>query len=146
MQEKLKTPICLDESITSPGNAGSAIAMKACRIINIKPSRVGGLLAAKEIHDIAQKNNIPVWCGGMLETGIGRAFNVALASLPNFKLPGDISANKGYFEKDIVLNPFELNSDGTLTVPVEHGSGAVIDEKFLEKITLEKLVFNKNWF
>lgn len=146
LQEKLKTPICLDESITSPGNAASAIAMKACRIINIKPSRVGGLLAAKEIHNIAQKNNIPVWCGGMLETGIGRAFNVALASLPNFKLPGDISANKRYFEKDIVLNPFELNSDGTVTVPVEHGSGAVIDEKFLEKITLEKLVFNQNWF
>jgi O-succinylbenzoate synthase len=146
LQEKLKTPICLDESITSPGQATSAVAMKACRIINIKPSRVGGLIAAMEIHNIAQKNNIPVWCGGMLETGIGRAFNVALASLPNFKLPGDISANKRYFKKDIVLNPFELNPDGTLNISNEPGCGAVIDEKFLEKITLEKLAFNQNQF
>jgi len=144
LQKKLKTPICLDESITSIRHARSAMEMKACRIINIKPSRVGGLSAAREIHNIAQKNNMPVWCGGMLETGIGRAFNVALASLPNFKLPGDISANKRYFEKDIVLNPFELNSDGTLTVLDAPGTGAVIDEKFLEKITLEKLLFFHN--
>ncbi|MEJ2616977.1 MAG: enolase C-terminal domain-like protein [Ignavibacteriaceae bacterium] len=123
LQEKLKTPICLDESITSPGQATSAVAMKACRIINIKPSRVGGLIAAMEIHNIAQKNNIPVWCGGMLETGIGR-----------------------YFKKDIVLNPFELNPDGTLNISNEPGCGAVIDEKFLEKITLEKLAFNQNQF
>ena len=144
LQKNIKTPVCLDESITSTLHAKSAIAMKACRVINIKPSRVGGLLAAREIHNISEKNNIPVWCGGMLETGIGRAFNVALASLPNFKLPGDISANKRYFQNDIVQNPFELNTGGTLNVPDEPGSGAVIDEKFLEKITLEKLVFFQN--
>lgn len=143
LQKKIKTPVCLDESITSPHHASSAILMKACRIINIKPSRVGGLLAAREIHNIAMENKISVWCGGMLETGIGRAFNVALASLPDFNLPGDISANKRYFKKDIVLNPFELNADGTLTVPDTPGTGAVVDEKFLEKITLEKLIFNQ---
>ena len=141
LQKKIRTPVCLDESITSLYQARSAISMKACRIINIKPSRVGGLLAAREIHNVAQKNNMPVWCGGMLETGIGRAFNVSLASLPNFNLPGDISANKRYFEKDIVLNPYELNSDGTLTVPDEPGTGVEVDEKFLEKITLDKLIF-----
>ncbi len=141
LQKKIKTPICLDESITSLLQAKSAIAMNACKVINVKSSRVGGLINAKNIHDIAEENNVPVWCGGMLETGIGRAFNVALASLPNFKLPGDISANKRYFQKDIVLNPFELNADGTLTVPEKPGSGAIVDEKFLEKITLEKLIF-----
>ncbi len=141
LQEKIKTPICLDESITSPLHAKSAIGMKACRVINVKPSRVGGLTAAKTIHDIAEENNLPVWCGGMLETGIGRAFNVALASLTNFQLPGDISANKRYFSKDIVKNPFELNKDGTLTVPDKPGSGAEVDEEFLERITLEKLEF-----
>lgn len=143
LQNKIKTPVCLDESITSVQQAKSAIAMNACKVINIKPSRVGGLISARNIHNIAEVNSIPVWCGGMLETGIGRAFNVALASLPNFKLPGDISANKRYFQNDVVLNPFELNNDGTLTVPDEPGSGAIVDEKFLEKITLEKLIFSK---
>ncbi len=141
LQKKIKTPICLDESIVSPMHAKSAIEMKACKIINIKPSRVGGLAAAKKIHDIAEKKNIPVWCGGMLETGIGRAFNVALASLPNFRLPGDISASSRYFLKDIVKNPFELNEDGTLNVPDKPGNGAEVDEGFLEKITLEKETF-----
>ena len=138
LQKKIKTPICLDESIVSPLHAKSAIEMGACKIINIKPSRVGGLAAAKKIHDISEKRNIPVWCGGMFETGIGRAFNAALASLPNFKLPGDISANNRYFVKDIVKNPFKLNKDGTLNVPDKPGCGAEIDGAFLEKITLEK--------
>ena len=115
--------------------------------MNIKPARVGGLFQAKKIHDITAEKNIPVWCGGMLETGIGRAFNAALASLSNFKLPGDISASKRYFYQDIVLNPFELNRDGTLDVPDKPGNGAVVDEKFLEKITIEKLIFsNKRSF
>ena len=143
LQNKIKTPVCLDESITSIQQAKSAIAMHACKIINIKPTRVGGLINARKIHNIAEANDVPVWCGGMLETGIGRAFNVALASLSNFKLPGDISASKRYFQNDIVLNPFELNNDGTLTVPDKPGSGAIIDEKFLEKITLEKLIFSQ---
>ncbi len=143
LQKLLNTPICLDESIISLQHAKAAIELNACKIINIKPSRVGGLSAAKSIHDLCEKVEVPVWCGGMLETGIGRAINVALASLPNFILPGDISANNRYFKKDIVHNPFTLNNDGTLTVPSKPGSGAEVDEGFLESITLEKIEFNK---
>lgn len=142
LQKKLKTPLCLDESITSPQHAKWAIEMNACKIINIKPSRVGGLLPAKKIHDMAHERNMPVWCGGMLETGIGRAINVALASLPGFSLPGDISANNRYFKKDIVKNPFSLNSDGTLTVPAVPGHGAIIDNARLEEVTIEKIVLD----
>ncbi|HSP87865.1 MAG TPA: o-succinylbenzoate synthase [Ignavibacteriaceae bacterium] len=141
LQELIKTPICLDESITSLRHANTAIDLKACGIINIKPSRVGGLTPAKEIHDLSESSGIPVWCGGMLETGIGRAINVALASLSNFTLPGDISANSRYFKRDIVRNPFSLNEDGTLTVPDKPGSGAEVDEEFLDSITLEKTEF-----
>jgi o-succinylbenzoate synthase len=140
LQKKLKTPLCLDESIVSPEHAKWAIEMNACKIINIKPSRVGGLLAAKKIHDMAHEINMPVWCGGMLETGIGRAINVALASLPGFSLPGDISANNRYFKRDIVKNPFNLNSDGTLTVPSSSGHGAIIDEDYLDEVTIEKII------
>ena len=144
LQKKLKTPLCLDESITSPDLAVFALEINACRVINIKPSRVGGLTAAKKIHDICMHRSVPVWCGGMLETGIGRTFNAALASLPNFTLPGDISANDRYFERDIVSNPFSLNSDGTLTVPDVPGCGAVVDENYLEKVTVQKLeIVNK---
>ena len=140
LQKSIKTSVCLDETITSPDKAAEALIMDACRIINIKPGRVGGLLNAVIIHHQCRKNKIPVWCGGMLETGIGRAVNVALASLPNFTLPGDISANSRYFKKDIVKNPFKLNSDGTLTVPNEPGHGAVVDEKYLDKVTVKKIV------
>jgi o-succinylbenzoate synthase len=135
----LKTPICLDESIVSPDHARWAIEMNACGVINIKPTRIGGLTDAKAIHDLAQAAGIPVWHGGMLETGIGRATNVALASLPNFKLPGDISANARYFVRDIVTNPFTLNADSTLTVPPGPGNGAIVDEAFLEEVTQERL-------
>jgi len=141
LQKLFKTPICLDESIISLRHAKSAIELNACKIINIKPSRVGGLAAAKSIHDLSETSGVPVWCGGMLETGIGRAINVALASLSNFTLPGDISANSRYFKRDIVLNPFTLNKDGTLTVPTRAGIGAEVDEEFLESITLEKIEF-----
>lgn len=134
----LKSPLCLDESIVSPDHARWAIEMNACDIINIKPSRIGGLGDAKRIHDMAQAAGMPVWHGGMLETGIGRAVNVALASLPNFTLPGDISANDRYFERDIVKNPFTLNSDSTLTVPTGVGHGAVVDEDYLDDVTIER--------
>ncbi|NTW03865.1 MAG: o-succinylbenzoate synthase [Oscillochloris sp.] len=117
LQKHLRTPICLDESIVSPEHARWALEMGACGVINVKPSRVGGLAPARKIHDMAQAAGIPVWCGGMLETGIGRAANVALASLPNFSLPGDISASDRYFARDVVLNPFTLNPDSTLNVP-----------------------------
>ncbi|MBI3960558.1 MAG: o-succinylbenzoate synthase [Chloroflexi bacterium] len=136
----ISTPLCLDESIVSPDHARWAIELNACRIINIKPTRIGGLADAVEIHDLAQAAGMPVWHGGMLETGIGRATNVALASLPNFSLPGDISANDRYFPRDIVHNPFTLNSDSTLTVPTAPGNGAVVDEAYLEAVTQERLV------
>lgn len=138
LKPQLKSPLCLDESIVSPDHARWAIAMNACDIINIKPSRIGGLGDAVKIHDMAQTAGLPVWHGGMLETGIGRAVNVALASLPNFTLPGDISANDRYFKRDIVTNPFTLNADSTLTVPTGLGHGAVVDEEYLDAVTLER--------
>ncbi|WP_322512523.1 o-succinylbenzoate synthase [Chloroflexus sp.] len=137
LQRQLRTPICLDESIVSPDHARWAIELRACGVINIKPSRVGGFTAARQIHDMAQAAGIPVWCGGMLETGIGRAANVGLASLPNFSLPGDISANDRYFHHDIVTNPFTLNPDSTLTVPTGPGSGAEVDLERLQAVTLD---------
>jgi O-succinylbenzoate synthase len=138
LKPKLRTPLCLDESIVSPEHARWAIELNACDIINIKPSRIGGYADAKCIHDLAQASGIPVWHGGMLETGIGRAGNVALASLPNFSLPGDISANARYFKQDIVTNPFTLNDDSTLTVPTAPGCGADVDEAYLDEVTVER--------
>ncbi|WP_298816239.1 o-succinylbenzoate synthase [Chloroflexus sp.] len=137
LQRRLRAPICLDESIVSPDHARWAIELRACGVINIKPSRVGGFTAARQIHDMAQAAGIPVWCGGMLETGIGRAANVGLASLPNFSLPGDISANDRYFRQDIVTNPFTLNADSTLTVPEGPGSGAEVDLERLQAVTID---------
>ncbi len=139
LAKMLKTPICLDESIVSPGHPRWAIEMNACGVINIKPTRIGGLADSIKVHDMAQAAGIPVWHGGMLETGIGRATNVALASLPNFKLPGDISANARYFRRDIVTNPFTLNEDSTLTVPQGAGNGAIVDEEYLDAVTQERL-------
>lgn len=133
----ISTPLCLDESIVSPDHARWAIELEACGVINIKPCRIGGLTDSIRVHDMAQDAGIPVWHGGMLETGIGRATNVALAALPNFKLPGDISANDRYFTRDIVHNPFTLNDDSTLTVPTGPGNGAEVDEAFLEEVTQE---------
>ena len=141
LKPHLNTPLCLDESIVSSEHARWALEMEACDIINIKPSRLGGMLEAKRVHDLAQAAEIPVWCGGMLETGIGRAANVSLASLPNFTLPGDISANSRYFTQDIVHNPFTLNDDSTLTVPTSPGCGAEVDEDYLNEVTIEKVEF-----
>ncbi len=138
LQPRLRTPICLDESIVSPAHARWAIELKACGVINIKPSRIGGLSDSIRVHDLAQAAGLPVWHGGMLETGIGRAANVALASLPNFHLPGDISANDRYFARDIVKNPFTLNSDSTLTVPSGPGSGVIVDEAYLDDVTVDR--------
>jgi O-succinylbenzoate synthase len=139
LQRRLRTPICLDESIVSPDHARWALELGACGVINIKPSRVGGLTPSKQIHDMCAEAGIPVWCGGMLETGIGRAANVALASLPNFTLPGDISASDRYFARDVVRNPFALNADSTLTVPTTPGSGALVDEEFLASVTRDQV-------
>ncbi len=141
LQAQIETPICLDESIVTPDHAAAAIELGSCRIINIKAGRVGGLGAAIAIHDLCQEHGLPVWCGGLLETGIGRAHNVALASLPNFRLPGDISASARYYERDLVDPPFELNPDGTMTVPGGPGIGVTVDEDRLAELTIRSKVF-----
>ncbi len=117
----ISTPVCLDESITSAQTAAAALRLEACSIINIKPGRVGGYLEARKIHDLCVANNVPVWCGGMLETGLGRAANVALAALPGFVLPGDISGSDRFYSTDITA-PFIVD-DGHLRVPTGHGLG-----------------------
>jgi O-succinylbenzoate synthase len=123
LQRELTTPICLDESIHSPDDARHALDLGSCRIINIKPGRVGGHFQSREIHNLCLSRGAPVWCGGMLETNVGRAHNVALASLPGFELPGDISASARYYAQDIASPGFELNDDSTLTVPAGPGIG-----------------------
>jgi O-succinylbenzoate synthase len=139
LQKELRTPICLDESIVSPRHARYALEMQACRIINVKASRLGGLSQALEVHDLCLANGIPVWCGGMLETGVGRASNLALASLPGFILPGDISASDRYFERDITRERFTLNPDSTIDVPGGDGLGVTIDLAALASFTLAHL-------
>jgi O-succinylbenzoate synthase len=121
LSQLIRTPVCLDESIVSARAAADAIAAGACTIVNIKPGRVGGYLESRRIHDVCVANGVPVWCGGMLETGIGRAANAALASLPGFTLPGDVSASNRYYAQD-VTPPFELE-DGHITVPTGPGIG-----------------------
>ena len=139
MQRELKTPICLDESIHSLDDTRAAIELDSCRIINIKPGRVGGFTESKLIHDYCASMNIPVWCGGMLESGIGRAGNVALASLPNFTLPGDISASKRYYKTDIVEPEFVVNPDGTMDVPTKPGIGVEVNMRELDKVTVRSV-------
>jgi O-succinylbenzoate synthase len=139
LQKQLKTPICLDESVVSPRHARYAIEMEACRTINIKPGRVGGLSQGIEIHDMCRAQGMPVWCGGMLETGVGRASNLAIASLPGFTLPGDISASERYFARDITHERFILNLDSTIDVPTGPGLGVTIDEEAIQRFTLAKL-------
>lgn len=141
LQPQLKTPLCLDESIHTTGDAQFAIEAGACRIINIKQGRVGGLTNAMAVHDVCAANRVPVWCGGMLETGIGRALNVALASLPNFTLPGDLSASNRYYNPDLIDPPFEFNTDGTLSVPSEPGLGIHVMQDRLERVTRRKATY-----
>jgi O-succinylbenzoate synthase len=141
MQRELKTPICLDESIHSLADARAALELNSCRVINIKPGRVGGFTESKHIHDLCASKNIPVWHGGMLESGIGRAGNVALASLPNFTMPGDISASKRYYKEDIVDPPFEVAPDGTMQVPTGAGIGVGVVMDRLERVTVRREEF-----
>jgi O-succinylbenzoate synthase len=141
LQERLSTPICLDESITDVEHAEDMIALKAGRIINIKPGRVGGYRQSKAIHDLCQRNDIPVWCGGMLESGIGRAYNVALASLPNFTLPGDLSPSARYWERDIVDPEWTMDDEGKVHVPLDRpGIGVDIDLDRIEELTVRREV------
>jgi O-succinylbenzoate synthase len=141
LQRKLKTPICLDESIYTVSDTRAAIELGSCKIINIKPGRVGGYTESIKIHDYCASKNIPVWHGGMDESGIGRAGNVALASLPNFTLPGDISASKRYYKVDIVEPEFVINQDGMMDVPTKPGIGVEINLNMLEKVTVRKAVY-----
>lgn len=144
LQADFKTPICLDESIVSPRHARYALEMQACKIINIKAARVGGLSQAMAIHDLCRAQDVPVWCGGMLETGIGRASNLALASLPGFVLPGDISASNRYYQRDITHERFMLNNDSTIDVPNNPGLGVTLDEEALKQFTMAELTLVTN--
>ncbi len=130
----MKTPICLDEAIRSDEDAKKALEIGACQIINIKVGRVGGYAVARRVHDVAEAYGAPVWCGGMLETGIGRAHNLHLSTLKNFRLPGDTSASDRYFYEDIVDPPFTLSPDGTLNVPNGPGIGVKPDSQRLSKM------------
>jgi O-succinylbenzoate synthase len=138
LQKRLKTPICLDESIKSVRLAEMAIAAGACRIINIKPGRVGGFRESMRLHDLCAAHKIPVWHGGMLESGIGRAANIHLSTLPNFSLPGDVAASKRYFNPDLIDPPIEVASDGTIAVPQGPGLGVSIVDERLERATLRR--------
>ena len=142
LQPQLKTPVCLDESIFHAEHARVAIELGATKIINIKPGRVGGFTESLKIHDICEKNNIPVWCGGMLETGIGRAYNVALASKSNFKIPGDTSPSRRYWSQDIVSPEWEMSSDGLMQVPTKPGLGVDIDHDRIESLCVHKEVMD----
>ena len=140
LQAQFATPICLDESIVSPRHARQALEMGACRVINIKAGRVGGLSQGLAIHDLCLAQGVPVWCGGMLETGVGRASNLALASLPGFTLPGDISASVRCYIQDITHERFQLNPDSTIDVPEAPGLGVTIDRGALKRFTLKNEV------
>jgi O-succinylbenzoate synthase len=136
LQRYFRTAICLDESIVSPRHARYALEMKACRIINIKAARLGGISQAVQVHDLCLAQSMPVWCGGMLETGVGRASNLALASLPGFSLPGDISASDRYYQRDVTRERFDLNADSTIDVPYGPGLGITVDGEALAAFTL----------
>ena len=142
LQREIRTDVCLDESIRSAADARAAIELGSCRIVNIKQGRVGGLLEAKRVHDVASELGVPVWCGGMLETGIGRSTNLALAALPNFRLPGDTSATSRYFAEDLT-EPLVLEADGTLPVPNGPGIGVDPDPERLEAATRRRERFEK---
>ena len=142
LQKKITTAICLDEPITSLDKARKAIEMKSCRIINIKLGRVSGFSEAVKIHNYCYEHNIPVWCGGMLESGIGRSHNIALSTLPGFSLPGDVSASKRYFKEDIIEPPVTVNNEGFINVPQVTGTGYEPKEDYIERITIRKEVFS----
>jgi O-succinylbenzoate synthase len=138
LQKQLNTKICLDESIRNARDAEAALDLGACGIINIKVGRVGGFTEAKSIHDVCQSRGIPVWCGGMLESGVGRMHNVALSTLPNFRLPGDVSASKRYWKEDIIDPEVEVSPEGMIAVRDEPGTGYNVREDLIEKLTVRK--------
>lgn len=141
LQRELKTAICLDESIRHMRDAAAAVETGACRIVNVKVGRVGGFSEARKVHDVCQDNNVPVWCGGMLETGVGRAHNIALSTLQNFRLPGDVSASKRYWAEDIIDPEVKVSSQGTITVSDEPGTGYRVREDLIDKLSVRKETF-----
>ena len=138
LQRSLETSICLDEAIRSSRDAEAALELGACRIINVKVGRIGGFTDAIAVHDVAQRFGVPVWCGGMLESGVGRSHNVALSTLPNFKLPGDVSASKRYWKEDIIEPEVEVSPRGTITVTDKSGRGYELRRDLIEKLTVRK--------
>jgi len=145
LQSILTTPICLDESITGSARAKHAVEMGSCQIINVKIGRVGGYSQALAIHDLCYSKGVPVWCGGMLESGIGRAHNIALASLPGFSLPGDISASSRYFARDVIIPEVSVAGDGTVEVPRGPGLGFEVDLDYISSntVTIEQIEGSK---
>ena len=141
LQRELKTAICLDESIRHARDAAAAVETGACRIVNVKVGRVGGFSEARKVHDVCQDNNVPVWCGGMLETGVGRSHNIALSTMQNFRLPGDVSASKRYWAEDIIEPEVEVTAQGAITVSDEPGTGYRIREDLIEKLAVRKETF-----
>src|SRR2546430_5083535 len=138
LQKQIATPICLDESAKTPADAQHAIGLGACRIINVKLGRVGGHAQAKQLERVARENRIPVWCGGMLEAGIGRAHNIAMATLAGFTLPGDVSASSRYWEEDIIEPPVTVSARGTIAAPDKPGIGFEVNSKRIEQLTKRK--------
>jgi len=138
LQAEIKTSVCLDESIRTPADATHAIALGACRIINIKLGRVGGHTQAKQVEATARQNGIPVWCGGMLESGIGRAHNIAMATLPGFTLPGDVSASSRYWEQDVIEPPVTVSADGFISAPEKAGIGFEVNLNRIDRLTTRK--------
>jgi o-succinylbenzoate synthase len=138
LQRELRTAICLDESIRHARDAAAAVETGACRIVNIKVGRVGGFSEAKKVHDVCEANNVSVWCGGMLESGVGRAHNIALSTLENFRLPGDVSASKRYWKEDIIDPEVEVSAQGTIPVSDEAGTGYRIRQDLIEKLSTRK--------
>jgi O-succinylbenzoate synthase len=140
LQREIATPVCLDESIAGAADARRALDLGSCRIINVKAGRVGGLAEAKRIHDLCEARGVPVWCGGMLESGVGRAHNIALASLPNFTIPGDLSSSSRYWHRDVV-HPDVTVKDGKIQVPDGPGIGFDVDREFVARMTVRRAAF-----
>ncbi len=138
LQQKIQTAICLDESIRHARDAEAAADLGACRIINVKVGRVGGFTEALKVHNVCQSRGIPVWCGGMLESGIGRAHNIALSTLSNFSLPGDVSASQRYWKEDIIEPEVQVSNRGTISVTGSPGTGYLLKEDLIEKLTVRK--------
>ncbi|MDQ3179845.1 MAG: o-succinylbenzoate synthase, partial [Acidobacteriota bacterium] len=143
LQREINTPICLDESIHSPEDARKAIELKSCKIINVKLGRVGGHSEAKRVEEVCRTNEIPIWCGGMLESGIGRAHNIAMSTLEGFTLQGDVSASKRYWHEDVIEPEVEVTTNGTIIAPEKAGIGFAVNRETIDKQMVRKKLINR---